>query len=314
MSGSRLGYTEVVRLVRLRSHLINTRSGIFRWHVGCWNSSIMLKTKAGLIALTVAAFAKVACYAQDPLKGTLTMGLGDVAAIKQKAEAGDPVAQVNLGDVLVSKFRPAEALGCYLKAAAQGNPDGRYHAGHILLFGAAGLYPDQKVAANPAEGLKWTFMAATNLHPLACQNMAKAFQAGIGVQSDLVESYAWWQLFTDSGSGSIVGRVSMNDLALKMSTDQLAAAKTRVTQFHNKQWPINFLAQVAQRDHRLRLNGVTFREKGSLAVINGKTLAEGESAKMSLTSGPAVVKCLKIEKDSVLIAVQGEDQPRRLSL
>jgi len=38
------------------------------------------------------------------------MGLGDVAAIKQRAEAGDAKAQVALANALVSQFRSAEAL------------------------------------------------------------------------------------------------------------------------------------------------------------------------------------------------------------
>src|SRR5712671_5367235 len=66
-------------------------------------------------------------YCQDPLQGALTMGLGDVAAIKQRAEAGDAKAQVALANALVSQFRSAEALSWYSKAAAQGNVEGQYH-------------------------------------------------------------------------------------------------------------------------------------------------------------------------------------------
>ena len=51
-----------------------------------------------------------------------------------------------------------------------------------------------------------------------------------------------------------------------------------------------------------------------LAVINGKTLSEGESAAVSVKPGTLTIKCLKIEKDSVLIIVEGEDAPRLLHL
>jgi hypothetical protein len=52
----------------------------------------------------------------------------------------------------------------------------------------------------------------------------------------------------------------------------------------------------------------------ALAVINGKTLSEGESASVSVKPGTLAIKCLKIEKDSVLISVEGEDTRRLLHL
>ena len=67
-------------------------------------------------------------------------------------------------------------------------------------------------------------------------------------------------------------------------------------------------------DPRLRLGGITFGGRALLAVINGKTLSEGESATVSVKPGTVTIKCLKIEKDSVLISVEGEDSPRILRL
>jgi hypothetical protein len=52
----------------------------------------------------------------------------------------------------------------------------------------------------------------------------------------------------------------------------------------------------------------------ALAVINGKTLSGGESATVSVKPGKLTIKCLKIEKNSVLITVEGEDTPRLLHL
>lgn len=42
---------------------------------------------------------------------------------------------------------------------------------------------------------------------------------------------------------------------------------------------------------------------------SGKTLSEGESATLRLKSGTIVIKCLKIEPDSVLVGVEGEGTP-----
>lgn len=71
-------------------------------------------------SLLAATALLIPCFtrAQDPLRDTLTMGMGDVTAIKQKAEAGDAAAQVTLGDALASRFHAGEALDWYRKAAA----------------------------------------------------------------------------------------------------------------------------------------------------------------------------------------------------
>ena len=67
-------------------------------------------------------------------------------------------------------------------------------------------------------------------------------------------------------------------------------------------------------DPRLKLTGVAFGMKTPMAVINGKTVEEGASAKINLKPGTLNIKCLKIEKDSVSISIEGEDQPRVLRL
>jgi hypothetical protein len=56
------------------------------------------------------------------------------------------------------------------------------------------------------------------------------------------------------------------------------------------------------------------RGRFSLCMINGKTLNEGESAKVPIDRKSVLVHCLKIQKDSVLILIEGEDAPRSLGL
>lgn len=122
-----------------------------------------LKTFLSASAIFAATFA----YCQDLGQGVATMGFGDVAAIKQKAEAGDAMAQVALADSLASRFQATEALLWYRKAAVQGNVGGQYYLGQMLLFGHAGIPANLSVAANPTEGILWTFKAATNHHAYA---------------------------------------------------------------------------------------------------------------------------------------------------
>jgi hypothetical protein len=252
--------------------------------------------------------------AQNGLSGTLTMGMGDVAAIKQKAEAGDAAAQVALGGALASSFHASEALSWYRKAAAQGNVEGEYHVGDMLLFGASGIPRTLAVQPNQTEGIRWTFMAATNFHAYACWNMGKALRQGLGVSTNLVAAYAWLSLFANTIPGSIVGRSQVNDLALQLDTGALKQAQSLAAQFKAGNWQAPLTRAIPEGDPRLKLGGITFGGTTPLAVVNGKTLSEGESATVSVKPGTLRINCLKIEKESVLITVEGEDAPRLLRL
>jgi hypothetical protein len=52
---------------------------------------------------------------------------------------------------------------------------------------------------------------------------------------------------------------------------------------------------------------------GNVAIVNGQTLEVGDSAAMPAKNGTARVNCVRITRDSVLIAVEGEDELRVLS-
>jgi hypothetical protein len=71
---------------------------------------------------------------------------------------------------------------------------------------------------------------------------------------------------------------------------------------------------VPDGNSHLGLSGIAFGMKNRLAVINGETPSPGESATIQLKPGTPTLKCLKIEKSSVLISTDGEDQPRILRL
>jgi hypothetical protein len=106
----------------------------------------------------------------------------------------------------------------------------------------------------------------------------------------------------------------MNELALKLDTAALQQAERLAVQFKAGNWRPPVTRAIPEGDSRLKLGGITFGGKTPLAVINGKTLSEGESATVSVKPGTLTIKCLKIEKDSVQIAVEGEDAPRTLHL
>ena len=106
-----------------------------------------------------------------------------------------------LGDALASRFHASEALDWYRKAAAQGDVEGEYHVGDMLLFGASGIPHNLTVRPNQTDAIRWTFMAATNRHAYACWNMGKALRQGLGVSTNLVAAYAWLSLFANRITG-----------------------------------------------------------------------------------------------------------------
>ena len=170
------------------------------------------------------------------------------------------------------------------------------------------------VKPNQSEGLKWTFMAATNRHPYACWNMGKALRAGLGTSVNLVAAYAWLGLFSETSPGMVVGRGEMNRLALVMDTSSLREGQNLLAQFKAGHWQAPVIRAIPEGDPRLKLNGITFDPKNPLAVINGKTFSAGESAKVPVKPGTLSIQCLKIDRDSVLVSVEGEDAPRVLRL
>jgi hypothetical protein len=220
----------------------------------------------GLAALLVSLLFAIPVLAQDPLKGALSMGMGDVADIKKRAEAGDAAAQVALGDALVHNMKPAEGFQWYRKAAVQGNVEGEYRIGETLLF----MGPDKTNLAERCEGLRWTFMAATNHYPYACENMSRALREALGTSTDFVAAYAWLELFSETSAGGIVGRVEMNNLALKMSTADLERARQLFSHFKTGRWQFPTLRVIPEGDSRLKLNGVIVGVKFSQVKSTAK--------------------------------------------
>jgi hypothetical protein len=273
---------------------------------------------------------------QDPLANSIAMGTGNVAEMKRQAEAGKPEAQVKLGDLLSFNQRKTDALEWYRKAAYNGSTEATYRVGEMLLFGAVGNSKAQSIQPSPAEGVLWTFQAATNFHPGACLNMSKAYQQGIGVGINAVEAYAWLQLYVDTPTGSQGGaRVYLNQMALNMDTHSIGRAEEVAAKFKAGSWerPVTVEAGVTASDTRprtiaeavarsharsgadtnLTVSGIMSGRNGSYAIVQGKIMAEGDTAMIPFKSGMIRVKCRKIETNSVVIAVDGEDQPRTLS-
>lgn len=270
-----------------------------------------LKPLATTFVVLAVFLLPLAAPAQNSINGMLSMGSSDMAAIKRSAEAGDASAQMALADALTSSFRYREANDWYRKAALQGHTKARFHLGDALLHGRSSIVQGQAVKQNVPEGIRWIYMAATNGYTQAAHTMARVLSEPRWDNTNLIAAYAWFK-FASSKSG--VARAEMNRLALKMDTASLTQAEALAARFQAGEWRTVTAQTLPQGDPRLKLGGITFGGPQPLAVIGGKTLSEGESATLPLKTGPVTIKCLKIETNSVLVSVEGEPTPRRLTL
>ena len=124
---------------------------------------------------------------------------GNLAVTKERAERGEVNSQIELADNLAANQLVAQAVEWYRKAAEQGNVEAKFRLGEILINGVGSPPdPNERVAPKPTEGVRWTYEAATNFHPGACHNMSYVLENGIGLGTNLVESYAWLEVFARS--------------------------------------------------------------------------------------------------------------------
>ena len=269
----------------------------------------------------------------------LKMNYTDVAETKREAEAGDKAAQLSLGDTFASQNRPSDALQCYRKAADQGSLEAVYRIGKTLLGGAPGVPAEKSVKADPATGIQFVFCAATNRYSAAYYDMYTAYRDGTWVAKDIVQAYAWLQLSSDTSAfptGS-TRQAELNRLALDLDVSTSQAGNRLAALYKAGHWPTLTVVPPAptavpkpvasvsvasaatappatpapRLDPGLKFNGIAYG-KTPLAIINGKGLAEGETMTLALNPKPVTVKCIKIETNSVLISLEGEDTPRRL--
>jgi hypothetical protein len=239
---------------------------------------------------------------------------GNLAITKERAERGDAKSQVELADIFSEHRLSAQAIEWYRKAAEQGSLRAKYRLGELLLFGVNdGGEAQERVMPNPAEGIRWTFEAATNYHSEACHNMARALEAGLGVAPNLVESYAWLEVYARSNSSN--AKVEMDRLALRMNLTDIREAHTVAVVFMKGRWPelATRKTVVSTVDPGIKLNGITVGPV-SMAIINGRTFEQGDSGEIKAKDGPTVINCVKIAPNSVEIAIQGESETRTLTL
>ncbi|KXU34476.1 hypothetical protein AXK11_08390 [Cephaloticoccus primus] len=115
----------------------------------------------------------------------------NVAALQERANAGDPEALFLLGTLYESgqvggRADPAKAAELYRRAADLGLPHAQFNLGNMYAAGHG-------VTADPFESIMWLRRAADAGLPEAQFNLAVAYEQGHGVRADLATARRWYE-------------------------------------------------------------------------------------------------------------------------
>src|SRR5437588_2288359 len=117
--------------------------------------------------------------------------LGDMQALKQKAQAGDSGAQTELG-IAYRDRDPGQAADWFRKAAEQGNPIAQNSLGVLYHMGRG-------VPKDFEQAFGWYKKAAAQKYGPGVFNVAISYYNAEGAPDDPVTAYAWMLLAADLG-------------------------------------------------------------------------------------------------------------------
>jgi len=237
---------------------------LLHWRVG-W------KALLGLVALLMASACHRATpqthaqnHAQPAAEETESVG-SNLAELRHKAEAGNAVAQFNLGKCYdqgqgVPKDE-SEAVKWYRKAAEQGLAEAQCNLGLCYQFGdgipeskdqavkwyreaaeqnfalaqyALGIcyHEGNGVPKSDVEAVKWFRGAAEQGNAKAQHNLGVSYCNGIGVPKDLVAAYRWLSLSATQGVEP--ARRLRDQMEQIMTPDQIADGQRLAREFQPK--------------------------------------------------------------------------------
>jgi hypothetical protein len=138
--------------------------------------------------------------------------------------------------------------------------------------------------------------------------MSRALEHGLGVKTNLVEACAWMQLYAEREP--VAGRPELTNLIARLDPISIQEGQKLAVSLKARQWTKLAMLKVEQLASGLRLEGVTMGGRSPLAVINHRTLAQGETTEVPVNGETLEVKCLEIREASVLIEIEGDGEPR----
>jgi hypothetical protein len=222
--------------------------------------------------------------------------------IKIAADAGDPAAQDKMAERDL-----VNAEMWYRKAAQQGYVHAQGKLGDRLLMRAQstiGAKPEAR-AALIDEGVKWATLAANQGDKQGQATLAKVYLDGKLVKQDLIEAYKWGDLSAKNPSLEFIvfsGAFSRDSAILKMNAEQIAEGRRRVAEFKPHAPPL------------IKLQGISGAPEHRLAVINGRTMAKGDVATVTIDGNSVNIHCLEVSESSASISIEGIDGTQELKI
>lgn len=239
-----------------------------------------------------------------------------LAQVKVAAEAGDPASQDKLAEAFIMRADSAQAIIWYRKAAEQGFAHAQGRLGNMLLMRSRVSVSSTPAAraAMAEEAVHWIILAANQGDKRGQADFADICLEGKLVKRDLVEAYKWGELASKGSMidvATIAGRSCRDAATLEMAADQIAEAQKRASAFVPHQLKASDMPEPSWVK-QIKLNGISGSAGRRLAVINGKTLQNGEQTSLKLGEKSVTVRCIEIRQASVVISIDGLDGTREL--
>ena len=162
--------------------------------------------------------------------------------IKQRAEKGDPEAELKMGLRHTSMARGFKndhiAVHWFEKAAQHNQVEGQYRYGLALLNGQ-GIVQDYKTA------FYWLEKAARQGHPLAQSTLGDMYYSGIAINKDIERAYLWFNLAAAQGVESVA---KSRDIVVKLlNPNQITDLQQEASRI-SRGYPPSFIAEDSETE------------------------------------------------------------------
>ena len=130
-------------------------------------------------------------------------------------------------------------------------------------------------------------------------------------KQDLIEAYKWGELAARGATNDPVaktGAAARDAAILKMSPVQITEGKKRVAAFVPHAGKIEEAPEPAW-EGQVKLTGLSGTRDQRLAILNGKTFAQGEKGEVKANGKVIQLHCLEIRDNSVVVEVEGYKKP-----
>jgi hypothetical protein len=180
-----------------------------------------------------------------------------------------------------------------------------------MLLDGRKTFGESSVAVPQAadEGLKWILLAATQGLNDAQIDLGYFYDKGYGVKQDNVEAYKWYKLGTHNDA--MLESIRLNSLILRMSQVEIQEGERRAKDFKPHRTTKEELPE-PQYVGDIVLKSISGPADRRFALINNQTLGKGESGRIRIGQKTVTVKCLEIKEKTVVIQIEGIEQPREI--